>query len=252
LEIISANFTHQVTSECARYLGKKELNMASYRTILSGAVEGVANKISARSRREKHQLFLSIMQPAPDDDILDIGANSIEYSESDNYLERYYSFPEKITIITLDNPHLLEARYPKVKVIQADGRRLPFSDNKFEIVYSNAVIEHVGTDRDQEDFLRESVRVAKRGYLTTPNKLFPIEVHTRVPLLHFLPKVYFDRFLHWIGKSWAAGSYMNLLTKSRLERTAASAGLENYKIYSRHFLGITMTYVLVWDKDKRL
>ena len=43
-------------------------------------------------------------------------------------------------------------------------------------------------------FLQELMRVARHGYVTTPNRYFPVETHTRVPLLHILlPKRIFDR-----------------------------------------------------------
>ncbi len=62
-------------------------------------------------------------------------------------------------------------------------------------MWSNAVLEHVGTRDDQLLFLREVRRVGRRVFLTTPNRHFPVEVHTRTPLLHWLPKPVFERYL---------------------------------------------------------
>jgi hypothetical protein len=180
---------------------------------------------------------------------LDVGANSTEYSESDNYLEKHYAIPAKITAVTIEDPVPLQTRYPQVRIVQGDGRKLPFADNEFDIFYSNAVIEHVGSAEDQKAFLKEAVRVAKMGFLTTPNKHFPIETHTRVPLLHMLPKRFFDRFLTWIGKSWATGNYMNLLSKGQIAKLAIKAGLDNFEVYSSNVLGIPMTYILIWKKE---
>lgn len=68
--------------------------------------------------------------------------------------------------------------------IQADGRALPFHDKEFDFVFSNAVIEHVGNEFDQKQFVNEHVRVGKNWMITTPNRLFPIESHTQVFFLH--------------------------------------------------------------------
>jgi 2-polyprenyl-3-methyl-5-hydroxy-6-metoxy-1,4-benzoquinol methylase len=71
----------------------------------------------------------------------------------------------------------------------ADGCCLPFADQSFDWVFSNAVIEHVGGIEEQRKFAREISRVARCGYfVTTPNKFFSIEPHTLLPLYQFLPE----------------------------------------------------------------
>jgi ubiquinone/menaquinone biosynthesis C-methylase UbiE len=62
--------------------------------------------------------------------------------------------------------------------MQADGENLPFEDNEFDYVICCHVLEHVD---DPIRFMREQCRVAKRGYLETPNlmgeHLAPKESH---------------------------------------------------------------------------
>jgi hypothetical protein len=69
--------------------------------------------------------------------------------------------------------------------VVADGRGLPFVDNAFDLVVSNAVIEHVGDEPDQQAFVAEHVRVGRHWAMTTPNRWFPIEAHTRVFFKHW-------------------------------------------------------------------
>ena len=85
--------------------------------------------------------------------------------------------------------------------------------------------------------------------LTTPNKYFPIEIHTRVPFLHWGPKNIFDKFLNFIGKSWATGDYMNLLSKKELEKLMKQVNVKNYKILKNRFLGMTMTFTVIWGSN---
>ncbi len=62
--------------------------------------------------------------------------------------------------------------------LQADGENLPFRDKEFDYVICNQVLEHVD---NPEKFLKEQMRVAKRGYLEAPSLfgeyLFPKESH---------------------------------------------------------------------------
>ena len=49
------------------------------------------------------------------------------------------------------------------------------------------MIEHVGGEEEQRRFVAEALRVGRRAFITTPNRWFPVEVHTRLPLVHWLP-----------------------------------------------------------------
>lgn len=215
-------------------------------------IEKIAYTISARSRARKYAQFLKLIAPAKEETIIDVGVNTTEYSATDNYLEKFYTFPEQITAVGIGTDAEIAAfktRYPKVTTLSGDGRALTFSDNTFAIAYSNAVIEHVGNFDDQRRFLSELFRVSKRGYLTTPNRLFPIELHTRIPLLHLLlSKKNFDAFVTKIGKGWAAGDYMSLLSESDLRKLFSEAGIEHYTLIKNRFWGLPMTFTVIWHK----
>ncbi|MBP7811677.1 MAG: class I SAM-dependent methyltransferase [Candidatus Moranbacteria bacterium] len=227
--------------------------MASYQNQDKNAtmslIEKIATIFSSRSRKNKYSQFITECRPTPEDSILDIGVNTREYSPFDNYLEKQYPHKKNITAIGLEEGSSFKSLYPEITYLQADGRELPFKNNQFDLVYSNAVLEHVGTREQQCDFLRELLRVGKRGYITTPNRFFPVEVHTRVPLLHILlPKSLFDAFLSLIGKDWATGNYMNLLSEKELRLLLDAAGISDYSLLRNRFLGLTMTFTVIWKK----
>jgi hypothetical protein len=77
---------------------------------------------------------------------------------------------------------------PAARWVVGDGRRLPFRDGAFDLVYSNAVIEHVGEFDDQRRFAAECARVGRGYYVQTPNRRFPVEVHLMWPFVHWLPR----------------------------------------------------------------
>ena len=217
---------------------------------MTSPVEKIAYSISAASRKRKFDQFLHHITPKPHETIVDVGVNTEEYSDTDNYLEKFYAYPDKITAVALGDLAPLAKRYPHIRTVLGDGRKLSFPDNTFDIAYSNAVIEHVGNRDDQKQFLSELYRVSSRGYLTTPNRLFPVEIHTRVPLLHLLlSKEHFDVFLKYIKKSWATGSYMTLLSEKELRDLLKEADINDYQLIKNRFFGWPMTFTVIWQKS---
>jgi SAM-dependent methyltransferase len=147
----------------------------------------LAIRYGGKLRQRKWELYVAAFPPRPGERILDVGASIHDDQPNENYFLRRYPYPDQVVAVTLDKPGLLRRAYPGVTFVQADGRALPFVDDEFDVVHSNAVIEHV-TREDQPRFARELVRVARAGMITSPNRLFPFDPHTRLPFIHWLPR----------------------------------------------------------------
>ena len=214
----------------------------------------LAYKISGFNRRRKYQIFLKFLAPRRETTILDVGFTEKEYSASDNFLEKNYPYPDKITALGLEKPRQFSKRYPQIKAVVYDGRHFPFRDQHFDVVWSNAVLEHVGSRAAQVAFLKEIKRVGRRAFITTPNKNFPIEVHTRSLFLHWLPKRIFDRYLKLIGKGWATENYMHLLTQNGLKSILKEAEINDYQIIKNRLGGLVLDFAVIiksrWLKGK--
>lgn len=205
----------------------------------------IADKISGNNRKRKYRLFLEQLNPSETDLILDVGFCNVEYSEVDNFLEKNYPYPHNITALGIDNDDLFHSRYPCVKTFSYDGKIFPFENQTFNIGWSNAVIEHVGDEERQILYLKELVRTCKKVYFTTPNRYFPIELHTRLPLIHWLPKKLFDVLLSFTPKRWASGDYMYLLSYIKIRKLLKQAGIDRYRIFKNRFLGYTMDFSII-------
>lgn len=189
---------------------------------------------------------MNYFRPTTNTKILDVGASEKEYQENANLLEKRYPYTENITVLGIDNYKEFAERYPEVRTVTYNTNGFPFRDKEFDICWCNAVIEHVGDKDKQEKFLREIKRVSKSAFLTTPNKYFLIEVHTQIPLLHYLPRVIFDNILKKFGKSWATGDYMHLLGLKDLTSLLKDSCIIKYKIIKNKILGFTVDYVIIF------
>ena len=158
----------------------------------------VASRVSMRSRERKLQLFPDLLQPGPETSVVDVGVTDAPFGagSTDNFFEALYPWPDRITGVGHTELDRFAAAFPQVTAVRADGRDLPFRDDEFNVGFSNAVVEHVAGGREgQRQFVHELCRVARRVFVTTPNRRFPLEVHTLLPFVHWLPKGPRERLL---------------------------------------------------------
>jgi ubiquinone/menaquinone biosynthesis C-methylase UbiE len=190
------------------------------------APDSLAIKLAGFQRERMYQRFLKATDIQPQDTLLDVGATSDRSYLSSNYVEAWYPHKIHITAIGLDeSAAFLGALYPGLTFIVANGLDLPFADESFDIVHSSAVLEHVGSRENQARLIAECARVARKSaFMTTPNRWFPIEFHTSLPLVHWLPKPAFRALMRRTGRSFfAQEANLNLMSSIDLRRSATSA-----------------------------
>jgi hypothetical protein len=166
----------------------------------------LAGRISLASRRGKFRVFMDAFRPTAETTIVDVGVVDSGFgqgggaSSTHNFLEAMYPWPSQITAVGLGELPSFERAFPEVTTIRADGRDLPFADGEFDIAFSNAVVEHVGDEAAQRAFIAELCRVARGVFVTTPNRWFPVDVHTLLPAVHWLPHRPRNAMLRRLGR----------------------------------------------------
>ncbi|HEX3756514.1 MAG TPA: methyltransferase domain-containing protein [Rhizomicrobium sp.] len=208
-------------------------------------------RVAAHQRRKMFAAFVKTMAIPSGSTLLDVGATSDRSYDHSNYLEAWYSEPGRITAVGIDDASFLETIYPGLTFVQADGRDLPFADGAFDFVHSSAVLEHVGSAAMQARFLRELWRVARMGvFVTTPNRWYPIEFHTVLPLLHWLPVRMHRWLLRRLGHEMLAKEEnLNLLSRRSLRKAALAAGMKSIGIGSVSLLGLPTNLLLRAQKN---
>ena len=184
-----------------------------YQAVPSGSL---AERVFVAARDRIYADFLRLAQPTPTERILDAGISDV-VSNAANLLERLYPHPAQITAVGLGAAGDFVAAYPGVTYRQVEPHRpLPYADRSFDVACSNAVIEHLGSVAHQRAFIADIARVANRTFLTVPNRFFPIEHHTALPLAGWTGPS-FGLACKIIRKSeWADPENLILMSRRRL------------------------------------
>jgi hypothetical protein len=115
---------------------------------------------------------------------------------------------------------------------------------------SNATIEHVGNDNNQIKFIKESIRLSKKlVFISTPNRYFPIDFHTLLPFIHWLPKKIHRLILKKINLDFfSKEGNLNLLSIKNLREICSILKIKNYKITRVRLFFLTTNIILIIKK----
>ena len=93
------------------------------------------------------------------------------------------------------------------------------------------------------------IKLSKKVFvISTPNRYYPIDFHTKIPFLHWLPKTYHRQILKIIGLSfYAQEENLNLLSKKDLILFMKKYDF-NYKILNIKLFNINSNLILMGIK----
>jgi 2-polyprenyl-3-methyl-5-hydroxy-6-metoxy-1,4-benzoquinol methylase len=137
-------------------------------------------------RRKRFQLVQSSIENLLQKDrkfkIIDLGGD-INY-----WVQLDWQQPNiETTLLNLYDNNLDDNLKSNFISIKGNALDTPFKGKSFDLVFSNSVIEHVGSYENQSKFADEVRRLSNRYIIQTPSLWFPLEPHSLIPLFQFIP-----------------------------------------------------------------
>jgi predicted SAM-dependent methyltransferase len=171
-------------------------------------------KFRIKRLKKFEKLFFKNFNPEKPIKILDVGGTA--------YFWNHSQVPNIPGVrITLLNLHEEKPTHPHIISAIGDATSMKeFSDQSFDLVFSNSVIEHLYTFENQVKMADEIRRVGKKYFIQTPNKYFPVEAHYALPFAQYLPK---DLLLFLLTKT-------KLSRMKRWEKAEAKQYLEEIRL----------------------
>jgi Methyltransferase domain len=223
---------------------RHESTTAGGSLIKSLADNNSEQSLATRMRRARFARFLSLLGKLEGHvNILDIGGTQEFWTLMTG------GDPGNVRVTLLNIVHQ-PVTSPQFVSAVGDARSMPqFSNEEFDVVFSNSVIEHVGSYAEQRRMASEVMRVGKRYWVQTPNKRFPLEPHFLFPWFQYLPGAVRAQMVHRFDLGWykripdvnaarAEVDSIQLLTRRRFAALFPGA-----LIHTERFAGIAKSFV---------
>lgn len=146
-------------------------------------------------RRQRWELLLRFFPNLSEMSVLDLGGSPEAWVAAPVQ-------PKALTVLNIESRQMVDSG-SDAELVQGDAcevtRRL--AGRRFDLVYSNSLIEHVGGHFRRQQLAREITEIADRYWVQTPSRYFPVEPHWWLPGLQFLPV----RLRVWVTRHAAVG-----------------------------------------------
>jgi methyltransferase family protein len=211
-------------------------------------IHALYRRLSPVFRRRRMRRFMSTVAPRPDERLLDVGGLAEFWADAG--VAAKLTLLNRTPVAAPSIPRSVPSAPPPVTLV-GDGCALPFADGAFDIVFSNSVIEHVGTWERQQAFAAEARRVGRRLWVQTPAREFFVEPHLLAPFIHWLPPPWQRRLIrHFTVRGWfdrpdAAAVDAFLAEVRLLTRREMQVLFPDCTILRERWLGLTKSYIAV-------
>jgi len=229
-------------------------------------IKSLARRFSTNARKKRAEIFRGAFALDESTRILDLGSEDGSHIKA--VLENTSVEANNVFIADIDAE--MVARGSKDfgfnPITIDEAQRLAFEDQYFDIVYCSSVIEHVTLPKAnvwsvysghqfkkeslkrQKEFAIEIQRLGKQYFVQTPYRHFPIESHTWLPFLSWLPRWVLIPVLRVTNLFWVKKTNpdWHLLDKKEM-----SALFHGARIISERKFGLTKSIMAVSSNHLR-
>ena len=200
--------------------------------------------------KKKRQEILDIINKKLRDikihDALDIGTTNDQDYQSSNFLIKNLKNISEFKSVS--DQYIDDNFFSKIltKSITDNFTNEEIDNFKSDLVISNATIEHVGNFENQIKMVKNVAQLARKFFvITTPNRCHPLDFHTKLPFIHWLPKNIHRSLLNFIGLNYfAKEENLNLFSEQDLNVCMKESGIKNYKIFYINLLGFKSNFLI--------
>ena len=156
-----------------------------------------------------------------------------------------------IKLLNLSEIDIPEEDKPYFSVHYGDALTLPFKKGEFDLVFSNSVIEHVGSKKNQKIFAEQVKKVSEKYIVQTPSFWFPLEPHSLIPFFQFIPHHLRAILIMIFNINYfpKAKSYKEALKVSRstimLTKNEFRALFPEGELYTEKLFGLPKSYTVI-------
>ena len=226
------------------------MNNDNIQKIYSTKHNSFFDKIILKKRKEILLVLKNFLNDKIIDDVLDIGSTEDDENESSNFLIKNLGTYKNIKSIS--DQTIKSNLFSKVlkKSITDEFTDDELRDFQSDLVISNATIEHVGSFENQKKMCRNVINLSKKYFIIlTPNRFHPFEFHTKLPVIHWLPRKLHRSILKFIGFNFfAEEKNLNLCSENDLRLMIKSIENLDFKIEKINFFFIKSNLILIGKK----
>ena len=207
-------------------------------------------KILLNKRKEILSKLKNFLNDKKINDVLDIGSTEDDTNESSNFIIKNLGNFKEVKSISDQSINSKFFSKSLKKSITSKFSKDDIKEFQSDLVISNATIEHVGDFKNQIMMCKNIINLSRKYYIIiTPNRYHPLEFHTKIPLIHWLPKKTHRMFLQLFGLNFFANEKnLNLLSNYDLNLIMKILEQTDYKIESINFIFFKSNLILIGKK----
>ena len=209
------------------------------------------DKIVVFKRLEMSKIINSYLKNKKISSVLDIGTTEDTENESSNLIIKNI---KNIKIFnSISDQKINSNLFTNIlqKSITTNFSEDEIKKMSSDLCISNATIEHVGSHKNQIKMIKNMMDLSNKILIIlTPNRFHPLDFHTKLPFIHWLPKSLHRKILKYLSLDYfSREENLNLLSINDLKKILKNFEPKiRYKIKTLNLFGFKSNIIVFIEK----